>query len=173
MNRNSKLAIVATVLALAAGGASAGPAEDTALTVKVKTALLAASDTEALSIDVESKDGVVQLNGFVDTPTALAKSVTVAAGVDGVAKVDNNLTVRSGDRPTEAVADDAGITAKVKAAVIDDPMTKATDINVDTNAGVVQLNGFVASEAEKQRAAELARKVDGVAVVKNNLMVKR
>lgn len=174
MNRKTKLAaIVASVLAFAAGGASAGPAEDTALTAKVKTALLTSSDTQALSIDVESKDGVVQLNGFVDTETARAKAAKVTADVEGVAKVDNNLAVRSGDRPAETVADDAGITAKVKAAVIDDPMTKATEINVDTNAGVVQLNGFVASEAEKERAAQLARQVEGVAVVKNNLMVKR
>ncbi len=173
MNRNTKLAIVASVLALAAGGASAGPAEDTALTAKVKTALLASSDAEGLSIDVESKDGVVQLNGFVDTPTASAKAAKVTADVEGVTKVDNNLAVRGSDRPAETVVDDAGITAKVKAAVIDDPMTKATEINVDTNAGVVQLNGFVGTEAEKERAAQLARKVEGVAVVKNNLMVKR
>jgi hyperosmotically inducible protein len=173
MNRNTKLAIVASALALAAGGAHAGAAEDAALTTKVKTALLASSDTEALSVDVESKDGVVQLNGFVDTQTARAAAAKVVAGVDGVAKVDNNLAVRAADRSTSAVVDDAGITAKVKAAVIEDPLTKATDINVDTNAGVVQLNGFVASEAEKERAAQLARQVEGVAVVKNNLMVKR
>ena len=68
--------------------------------------------------------------------------------------------------------DDAVITAKVKTALIEDPVTKAHEINVETFKGVVQLSGFVATQAEAARASELARGVKGVTSVKNDLRLK-
>lgn len=68
--------------------------------------------------------------------------------------------------------DSAAVTAKVKAALIDDPLVKAFDINVDTYRDVVQLNGFVESAEQKKRAEEVAMGVDGVRGVQNNLTVK-
>lgn len=66
-----------------------------ALTAEVKTALLAAADVKALQIDVDSKDGVVTLNGTQDTSAAIDRAVAVAKGTDGVALVDNQLTVQA------------------------------------------------------------------------------
>ena len=68
--------------------------------------------------------------------------------------------------------DDTVITTKVKAALIEDPMTKATEINVETFKGVVQLSGFVSSQAAANRAVELARGVAGVKSVKNDMRIK-
>jgi len=68
--------------------------------------------------------------------------------------------------------DDAWITTKVKAALVDDPLTKAYQINVETFKGVVQLSGFVATQAEANKAAELARGIKGVTSVKNDLRLK-
>lgn len=68
--------------------------------------------------------------------------------------------------------DDTVITAKVKAALVEDPMTKATEINVETFKGVVQLSGFVTSQAASNRAVELARGVAGVKSVKNDMRIK-
>ncbi|MDO9467349.1 MAG: BON domain-containing protein [Thiobacillus sp.] len=68
--------------------------------------------------------------------------------------------------------DDTVITAKVKAALIEDPTTKATEINVETFKGVVQLSGFVTSQAAANRAVELARGVAGVKSVKNDMRIK-
>ena len=68
--------------------------------------------------------------------------------------------------------DDTVITAKVKAALIEDPTTKATEINVETFKGVVQLSGFVTSQAASNRAVELARGVAGVKSVKNDMRIK-
>jgi osmotically-inducible protein OsmY len=68
--------------------------------------------------------------------------------------------------------DDAVITTKVKAALIEDPLTKAHEINVETFKGVVQLSGFVATHAEATKATELARSVKGVTSVKNDLRLK-
>ncbi|MHB1213812.1 MAG: BON domain-containing protein [Thiobacillus sp.] len=68
--------------------------------------------------------------------------------------------------------DDTVITTKVKAALVQDPITKATEINVETFKGAVQLSGFVSSQAAANRAVELARGVEGVKSVKNDMRVK-
>ena len=68
--------------------------------------------------------------------------------------------------------DDAAITTKVKAVIFNEPTLKATEINVETYKGDVQLSGFVAQPQDAQRAADLARGVKGVASVKNDIRVK-
>ena len=73
---------------------------------------------------------------------------------------------------TGEYVDDAWITTKVKAALIEDPLTKAYQIEVETFKGVVQLSGFVATQAEANRAVEVARGVKGVTSVKNDIRLK-
>src|SRR5512135_1762719 len=73
---------------------------------------------------------------------------------------------------TGGYIDDSVITTKVKAELVEDPVTKAYQINVKTFKGVVQLSGFVNSAQEKQRAGEVARRVNGVKEVRNDLNVK-
>ncbi len=68
--------------------------------------------------------------------------------------------------------DDAVITTKVKAALAADPTVKATEVNVETFRGTVQLSGFVSSQEAVRKAVELARAVAGVRGVKNNMVVK-
>ncbi len=68
--------------------------------------------------------------------------------------------------------DDTVITAKVKAALIEDPTTKATEINVETFKGTVQLSGFVSNQAAANRAVELARGTNGVKGVTNDMRLK-
>ena len=68
--------------------------------------------------------------------------------------------------------DDSVITTKVKAAVFNEPTLKATEINVETYKGVVQLSGFVNSQSSIDRAEEVARGVKGVKSVKNDMRVK-
>jgi osmotically-inducible protein OsmY len=68
--------------------------------------------------------------------------------------------------------DGSGITAKVKAAFIRDPLVKAFDVKVETFKGTVQLAGFVDTAEQKARAGELARAVPGVTDVKNNISLK-
>jgi osmotically-inducible protein OsmY len=68
--------------------------------------------------------------------------------------------------------DDTVITAKVKAALIDDPELKAREINVETFKGRVQLSGFVSSREHISKAIQLTRGVKGVTEVKNDMVVK-
>jgi osmotically-inducible protein OsmY len=68
--------------------------------------------------------------------------------------------------------DDSVITAKVKASIFNEPSLKATEINVETFKGDVQLSGFVAQPQDAQKAVELARGIKGVVSVKNDVRVK-
>jgi hyperosmotically inducible periplasmic protein len=81
------------------GGASSEIKQDTknaALTAKVKTALAADVGLRTLKIDVDSEGNTVTLKGAVDSAETRRKAEEVARGVDGVATVRNQLTVRSG-----------------------------------------------------------------------------
>jgi len=68
--------------------------------------------------------------------------------------------------------DDAAVTAKVKAEIMQAPTLKSNEINVETIKGVVQLSGFVGSQEEINAAAEVARKVNGVTEVRNDVQIK-
>jgi osmotically-inducible protein OsmY len=68
--------------------------------------------------------------------------------------------------------DDSVITTKVKAAVLNEPTLKSSEVNVETYKGVVQLSGFVNSEADIAKAADLARSVKGVTSVKNDMHLR-
>ena len=68
--------------------------------------------------------------------------------------------------------DSSLITTKIKAKLIDDAITSGYSIKVDTYKGQVQLSGFVNNNQEKIRATELARAVEGVKEVRNDLIVK-
>lgn len=69
--------------------------------------------------------------------------------------------------------DDKLLVSKVKTALISDKTADADEINVEVYKGVVQLNGFVDNEKELARAEEVARGVEGVKGVENNLTLKQ
>jgi osmotically-inducible protein OsmY len=73
---------------------------------------------------------------------------------------------------TGEYVDDSVITTKVKSAIFHEPGLKSSEINVETFKGVVQLTGFVNSQADINRAVELARSVSGVKSVKNDMRLK-
>jgi hyperosmotically inducible protein len=73
---------------------------------------------------------------------------------------------------TGEYVDDSVITAKVKTAIYNDPTLKVNEINVETFKGVVQLSGFVKSQAEVTQATQVARGVAGVKSVKNDIRIK-
>lgn len=75
-------------------------------------------------------------------------------------------------RSTGQVVDDSTLTARVKSAIAADASVgTAAKVNVTTNRGVVQLAGFLDSQQEIQRVASIARGVDGVRSIQNDLHV--
>ena len=75
-------------------------------------------------------------------------------------------------RGTGEYIDDAAITTRVKTAFATDPQVKATEVQVETYKGTVQLSGFVESPESAARAAQLAKDVPGVTEVRNSMVVR-
>ena len=146
--------------------------DDTVVLSSVKAALIADPVTQARQIDVEVNKGIVQLNGFVDSEAEKSQAAALATGVDGVLEVRNNLAINAGSETLAEKIDDSVLTAKVKAALIESPDTKAHEINVETMEGVVQLSGFVDDLAAKEAAAAVAKSVEGVKEVNNEINLK-
>ena len=71
-----------------------GYVDDSAITTKVKSAILMDSSLKVMQINVETFKGEVQLSGFVDSAKSATKATEVARGIKGVVKVKNDLIVK-------------------------------------------------------------------------------
>ena len=80
--------------------------------------------------------------------------------------------VSRGQESVGAYVDDTVITSSVKTRMLDDERVAGTSITVETLNGTVMLSGFAKSQAEKDAAESIARKVDGVRSVKNEITVR-
>ena len=81
----------------------------------------------------------------------------------------------AGTRTSESTGeyvDDSVITTKIKALLAEDDFLKSFQISVETFKGIVQLSGFVNSQQAVSKAGQIARSVQGVKSVKNDLIVK-
>jgi len=74
-------------------------------------------------------------------------------------------------RSTGEVMDDTSIAARTKSALLADPVTDGLNIDVEVDRDRMQLNGFVDSQAQIDRAGEIARTISGIVSVQNNLKV--
>lgn len=83
-----------------------------------------------------------------------------------------SCTSEPAQESTGEYMDDTLITAKVKAAILQDDSLKVTEINVETFKGVVQLSGFVSSREHASKAVAIARTIGGVTSVKNDMQIK-
>jgi osmotically-inducible protein OsmY len=75
-------------------------------------------------------------------------------------------------QPAAEAIDDGVVTAKVRARLLQDPMTQAHQINVETFKGTVQLRGYVETDQARTRALELAKDVTGVKRVKDAMDIR-
>lgn len=147
--------------------------DDSVLTAKVKAALIDDPVAKARDVNVETYRGVVQLGGFVDTAEQKSRAGEVARGVGGVKEVRNDLRVSSPQATVGQVVDDSALTAAVKGKLITDQTMQSYKVNVETQKGVVQLTGFVDSNDAKSRAGDIARSIDGVKDVRNDLEIRQ
>ena len=101
------------------------------------------------------------------------EAVKVAKGVEGVTSVSDKLHVRdSKDTSVKGYAGDTAITSEVKAKLLADDIVPSRKVKVETTDGVVQLSGTVESQAQSDRAESIAKAIDGVKSVKNDLKAK-
>ena len=150
--------------------------DDSTITARVKAALIDHKDINSGDISVKTENKVVTLSGDVTSTEQKSQALSVAKGVEGVSHVNDKLTVHhksSSETATlKGYAGDTAITSEVKAKLLADDIVPSRNVKVETNAGAVHLTGTVASAAQAERAAEIAKAVSGVKSVRNDLSVK-
>ncbi|AVR05954.1 molecular chaperone OsmY [Pluralibacter gergoviae] len=147
--------------------------DDSSITAKVKAALVDHDSIKSTDISVKTEKKVVTLSGFVTSQAQAEEAVKVAKGVEGVASVSDKLHVRdSKSQSMKSYAGDTATTSEVKAKLLADDVVPSRHIKVETTDGVVQLSGTVKSAAQSERAESIAKAVDGVKSVKNDIKVK-
>ena len=147
--------------------------DDSSITAKVKAALVDHDSIKSTDISVKTEKKVVTLSGFVTSQQQAEEAVKVAKGVEGVASVSDKLHVRdSKSQSMKGYAGDTATTSEVKAKLLADGVVPSRHIKVETTDGVVQLSGNVESAAQSERAESIAKAVDGVKSVKNDIKVK-
>ena len=144
--------------------------DDSTITAKVKAALVDHDSIKSTDISVKTDQKVVTLSGFVESQAQAEEAVKVAKGVEGVTSVSDKLHVRdSKETSVKGYAGDTAITSEVKAKLLADDIVPSRKVKVETTDGVVQLSGTVDSQAQSDRAESIAKAIDGVKSVKNDL----
>lgn len=147
--------------------------DDGIVTAKVKSALLADPEVKGFDIKVDTHKGEVMLSGFVGNQAQVDRAILIARGVEGVKAVADKMNLKEGTATVGTTVDDGIITAKIKSALLADPNIKSFDIAVVTRKGEAQLSGFVDNQTQIDHATGLARAVDGVKSVTNEMSVKK
>lgn len=158
-----------------------GAAEDTSdamsdawITTSTKTRLLADPDTPAMSINVDTEDGVVTLFGTVPSEQARSAAIAHAKAANGNGTVRDELTIdptAAGDDAAERPTDDQ-LAASVRQELGEKNKFASADIDVDVDDGIAKLTGTAPTHEIKMAAATTARSIDGVRAVKNEIRVQ-
>ncbi|HDG1709195.1 TPA: molecular chaperone OsmY [Kluyvera ascorbata] len=144
--------------------------DDSTITAKVKAALVDNESIKSTDISVKTDKKVVTLSGFVQSQAQAESAVAAAKAVEGVASVSDKLHVRdSKESSLKGYAGDTATTSEVKAKLLADNIVPSRNVKVETTDGVVQLSGTVKSQAQSDRAESIAKAVEGVKSVKNDL----
>lgn len=147
--------------------------DDSSITAKVKAALVDHESIKSTDISVKTDNKVVTLSGFVESQAQAEQAVSVAKSVEGVASVSDKLHVRDGkNQSMKGYAGDTATTSEIKAKLLADDIVPSRKVKVETTDGVVQLSGTVDSQAQSERAESIAKAIEGVKSVKNDLKVK-
>lgn len=161
--------LTATPLAADDGKSAGDHFDDGWIHTKVKASL---STNSGGSINIEVYKGEVQLAGFTSTPE-LAKSLPErAARVKGVKKVYNQIIVVEPGRSAGEVLDDGLLVTSVESAMADDAVTRALEINTESNRGRVLLSGFIDSDDQRLAVIANVQNVDGVEEIIDGMNLK-
>ena len=147
--------------------------DDSTITAKVKAALVDHESIKSTDISVKTEQKVVTLSGFVESQAQAEEAVKVAKEVEGVTSVSDKLHVRDGkEQSVKGYAGDTVTTSEIKAKLLADDIVPSRNVKVETTDGLVQLSGTVKNQAQSDRAESIAKAIDGVKSVKNDLKVE-
>lgn len=152
---------------------TADASSDEVLAAAVQTALLADPMTRGRPIRVQAVEGQVILRGLVGDAPQSDAAQAVARRVAGVKNVDNRLVVQVAGAGGPASLDDVLVTERVKTALRNEGSFKGADIQVMTLKGDVRLSGVVSNQQQLEEALKLARGVDGVRSIQDELRINK
>lgn len=141
------------------------PPADSKITNAVDEELMFNTTTPSYLLDVSTIDGIVTLSGSVDNILAKERAEKIAGTVKGVRGVINKITVDAPDIPDEKLRKD------VRDALLYDPATDSYELEVIASDSEITLTGTVDSWNEKRLAGYVAKGVDGVVAVDNNIEI--
>jgi len=169
MKKRSSTALALAVAAVIAGSYSvmASP-DDSRIESAAKQSYTFQTYLKNDRIHVKSRDGVVTLSGVVADDSQRNLAGDTVSGLPGVVSVNNELRVRG---PQMDQKSDGWLAFKVKSELLFHRNVSATDTKVDVRDGVVTLTGTARSESQKELTGELARDVEGVHSVNNELTI--
>jgi osmotically-inducible protein OsmY len=147
---------------------------DTWIQAKVRSVLTLHRNVSGSGTQVDIKDGVITLRGPATSEAQKELSTEYAEDVKGVLRVTNVMTViqnpaKADETASQAVIDDASITAQVKVALLSHRSTSSVDTQVGTLDGVVTVSGIAKNVAEKTLVTKLVTDITGVKSVVNNM----
>jgi len=100
------------------------------------------------------------------------RTTLIAAMTAIVLLTTSGCAVHRGQETVGAYIDDTGITTLIKSRFAEDKQVDATSIRVETLNGTVMLSGFAKSSTERSTAENIARRVNGVKSVKNEIVIR-
>jgi hyperosmotically inducible protein len=173
----SRIAITLVIGALALGHACANnrtveqQIDDAGLTASIGTKFVLDTEIDRYRIDIDTLNGIVTLRGAVSNAEQRIEAERIARGTAGVRDVVNELEIDATPRTASQAFDDAWIMTMIDSKLSVDPEVKSREVDVDVRDGVVTLSGIVDSAQARAEAEDLARSVDGVTQVVNELQV--
>jgi len=170
MHRSTKTNIISSVLTILLGAAASG-----AWAVSISEELNQSPDVKQFhELDVNNDGHLTQTEASRDSFYTKEHFNAADKNKDGKLTQQEYSDYKTAQQKKEVgrVVDDTTITTKVKANILKEEGFKGLQVGVETYKGVVQLSGFVSTKAQIQRAGEIAKAVEGVKSVKNNLIVK-
>jgi hyperosmotically inducible periplasmic protein len=146
---------------------------DPATTRKVKTALSLSKRLAGFDINVSSNSGIVTLEGHLPSEDAKSLAGEIARDTAGVTDVKNEIAVDPATQPSSESShvEDLEIRVALLDALNHSRELAGRSIDAKVENRVVTLSGSVETPAQKNGADQIARAVDGVAGVTNNLTV--
>lgn len=151
--------------------------DDLNTAASIKRRLLAHGEFKGLKIGVKAERAIVTLYGVVGTGDQRARIEAIAAETAGVARVDNNLTVRPKNELDQVQnlgrqVTDEWSEKRVESALLMNQHVRVRDLNVEVDDGVCVLTGLVDTSAQRDLAASIAENVYSAGPIRNDIRVR-
>lgn len=147
---------------------------------KLESALIMNEHLDPFDIGIDVDKDTAKLTGEVSTSVEKELAESVALGIEGIDRVDNQIQVNreykledraSSKRSLSQYMEDVNTSAAIKTKLLRSSNVNGLGIDVDVYSDEVVLRGEVESEAEKDLAENIAKQVAGVDTVQNKLKI--